>query len=71
VTNILPVLTSLLESTWACLSISTLQLWIVVKISLGLDISESLGTSTESTLLDTNGGVVRLWIQESINILIP
>ena len=37
---------------------------------MSLVVSQSAGAGTESTLLETSRSIMRLWIQQSINILI-
>lgn len=69
VTNRLPVLTSLFQRSWTLGSELSLKVWILVQVSLSFVVSESPSTSTKSTLRDTNGGVMGLWIEHGINII--
>ena len=48
----------------------TRDLWILIKISLSLVVSQSLCASTEPSLLETGGRVVGLWVEQSIDILV-
>lgn len=70
VTNGLPVFLSLLNGSFTSVTELSLKIWIVVQIFLSLLGGELLGTCTKSTLLNTDGGVVGLWIKHSIDVVV-
>jgi hypothetical protein len=64
------VLASLFQRLWTLGSEHSLEVWVLVQVSLSLVVSESPSTSTKSTLRDTNSSVVGLWIEHGVNVII-
>jgi len=70
VASSLPVLLGLHERGGTISAKHAGNFGILVQISLGLVVGQSLGAGTESTLLETGGSVVALWVQQSVDILV-
>ena len=70
VTGSLPVLFSLLEGSLSSGSKLSLEIWIVVQIFLSLLGGQLLGACSKSTLLNTDSGIVGLWVEHGINVVV-